>query len=126
LVDHVVPQGPVRQWMLSFPKRLRYFLHRDRAFCIGVLLSSSDTYLCESFLNGLIRDLSSFTPKDPPKTITSYPVEAKGSKDNDSDCDASIKLPSIKNQLFVSEFIMFTPCGQEPHKFFTVSLETRV
>ena len=62
--------------MLSFPKRLRYFLHRDpelvgrvraRAFCIGVLLSSSDTYLCASFLNGLIRDLSSFTPKNPPK-----------------------------------------------------------
>jgi hypothetical protein len=29
LVDHVFPQVPVRQWVLSFPKRLRYFLHRD-------------------------------------------------------------------------------------------------
>jgi hypothetical protein len=23
------PRVPVRQWVLSFPKRLRYFLHRD-------------------------------------------------------------------------------------------------
>jgi hypothetical protein len=27
LVDHVLPQVPVRQWVLSLPKRLRYFLH---------------------------------------------------------------------------------------------------
>jgi hypothetical protein len=27
LVDHVFPQVPVRQWVLSLPKRLRYFLH---------------------------------------------------------------------------------------------------
>jgi len=29
LVDHVLPQVPVRQWVLSLPKRLRYFLHHD-------------------------------------------------------------------------------------------------
>jgi len=29
LVDNVFPQVPVRQWVLSFPKRLRYFLARD-------------------------------------------------------------------------------------------------
>jgi hypothetical protein len=29
LVDEVFPQVPVRQWVLSFPKRLRYFLGRD-------------------------------------------------------------------------------------------------
>lgn len=23
------PQVPVRQWVVTFPKRLRYFLHRD-------------------------------------------------------------------------------------------------
>ncbi len=28
LVDEVFPQVPVRQWVLSFPKRLRYFLAR--------------------------------------------------------------------------------------------------
>ena len=28
-VDEVFPQVPVRQWVLSFPKRLRYFLARD-------------------------------------------------------------------------------------------------
>ena len=29
LTDHVIPAVPVRQWVLSVPKRLRYFLHRD-------------------------------------------------------------------------------------------------
>jgi hypothetical protein len=30
LVDHVLPPLPVRQWVLSLPKRLRYHLQRDR------------------------------------------------------------------------------------------------
>ena len=29
LVEHIYPIAPVRQWVLSVPKRLRYFLHRD-------------------------------------------------------------------------------------------------
>jgi DNA-directed RNA polymerase subunit RPC12/RpoP len=29
MVDNVFPRLPVRQWVLSFPKRLRYFLQRD-------------------------------------------------------------------------------------------------
>ena len=29
LTDHVFPRLPVRQWVLTVPKRLRYFLHRD-------------------------------------------------------------------------------------------------
>lgn len=29
LTDHVLPALPVRQWVLSVPKRLRYFLERD-------------------------------------------------------------------------------------------------
>jgi hypothetical protein len=29
LTDHVLPRLPVRQWVLSVPKRLRYFLQRD-------------------------------------------------------------------------------------------------
>jgi hypothetical protein len=33
LVDHVFPQVPVRQWVLSLPKRLRYFLQQDPALC---------------------------------------------------------------------------------------------
>jgi hypothetical protein len=37
LVDHVFPQVPVRQWVLSLPKRLRYFLHQDPAL-IGPVL----------------------------------------------------------------------------------------
>ena len=31
LVDHAFPRVPVRQWVITFPKRLRYFLHRDPA-----------------------------------------------------------------------------------------------
>jgi hypothetical protein len=31
LVDHVFPPLPVRQWVLSVPKRLRYFLEREPA-----------------------------------------------------------------------------------------------
>ena len=31
LVDHVFPALPVRQWVISFPKRLRYFPRRDPA-----------------------------------------------------------------------------------------------
>ena len=31
MIDHVLPSLPIRQWVISFPKRLRYFLQRDRA-----------------------------------------------------------------------------------------------
>jgi hypothetical protein len=31
LMDHVFPRLPVRQWVLSVPKRLRYFMQRDGA-----------------------------------------------------------------------------------------------
>src|SRR5659263_30340 len=31
LTDHVFPRQPVRQWVLSVPKRLRYFMGRDGA-----------------------------------------------------------------------------------------------
>jgi len=31
LVEHVFPQVPVRQWVVTFPRRLRHFLHRDPA-----------------------------------------------------------------------------------------------
>ena len=29
LVDHIFPKAPVRQWVLSLPKRLRYFLYHN-------------------------------------------------------------------------------------------------
>jgi hypothetical protein len=29
LADHVMPRLPVRQWVLSVPKHLRYYLHSD-------------------------------------------------------------------------------------------------
>jgi len=37
LVDHVFPPLPVRQWVLSLPKRLRYFLKSDPAAVSAVL-----------------------------------------------------------------------------------------
>ncbi len=37
LVDHVFPPLPVRQWVLSLPKRLRYFLKSKPAVVTAVL-----------------------------------------------------------------------------------------
>lgn len=37
LSDHVFPRLPVRQWVLSVPKRLRYFMQRDGAVLNRVL-----------------------------------------------------------------------------------------
>ncbi len=37
LVDHVFPQLPARQWVLSLPKRLRWFLRHDRRTVTAVL-----------------------------------------------------------------------------------------
>ena len=42
LADHVLPRLPVRQWVLSVPKRLRYHLEPDRAImtlALRILLS---------------------------------------------------------------------------------------
>ena len=37
LTDHVFPRLPVRQWVLTVPKRLRYFMQRDGAVLNMVL-----------------------------------------------------------------------------------------
>jgi hypothetical protein len=37
LVDHVIPRVPVRQWVLTVPKRVRYFLQQDQSVFSGVL-----------------------------------------------------------------------------------------
>jgi hypothetical protein len=37
LVDEVLPQVPVRQWVLTLPYRLRYRLAWDHALCRAVL-----------------------------------------------------------------------------------------
>lgn len=36
LVEEVVPEVPVRQWVLTLPKRLRFFLDKDRKVLDGV------------------------------------------------------------------------------------------
>lgn len=50
LVDHVFPALPVRQWVISFPKRLRYFLQRDpavRSAALRIVLRVIDQALRE-------------------------------------------------------------------------------
>lgn len=37
LTDHVLPDLPVRQWVLAVPQRLRYFLERDAALQVAGL-----------------------------------------------------------------------------------------
>jgi hypothetical protein len=37
LVDHVIPRVPVRQWVLTAPKRVRYFLQHEPRIFSGVL-----------------------------------------------------------------------------------------
>ena len=60
LTEHVFPSLPVRQWVLSVPKRLRYFMQRDGAVLNSlamprwnsshrhepVLLENLDWYVC--------------------------------------------------------------------------------
>ncbi len=41
LVDHVIPAVPVRQWVVSLPKRVRDFLHRDPTLAAMALVSMS-------------------------------------------------------------------------------------
>ena len=50
LVEHVFPQVPVRQWVVTFPRRLRYFLHRD-----PVLLGRVRRCVLRTIENGLRR-----------------------------------------------------------------------
>jgi hypothetical protein len=50
LVDHVFPSLPVRQWVISFPKPLRYFLHRDpgvRSAALRIVLRGIEPALRE-------------------------------------------------------------------------------
>ena len=53
LSDHVFPRLPVRQWVLSVPKRLRYFLQRDGAVLSMVL---------RIFLRVIAQSLQSHSP----------------------------------------------------------------
>jgi Putative transposase len=53
MADHVFPCLPVRQWVLSVPKRLRYFLQRDTALQGAVL---------RIFLRGVERCLRDHSP----------------------------------------------------------------
>jgi hypothetical protein len=53
LTDHVFPRLPVRQWVLSVPKRLRYFMQRD-----GVVLNM----VLRIFLRAIAQSLQAHCP----------------------------------------------------------------
>ncbi len=53
LSDHVFPRLPVRQWVLSVPKRLRYFMQRD-----GVVLNM----VLRIFLRVIAQNLQALSP----------------------------------------------------------------
>ncbi len=53
LCDHVFPRLPVRQWVLSVPKRLRYFMQRD-----GVVLNM----VLRIFLRVIAQSLQTHAP----------------------------------------------------------------
>ena len=53
LTDHVFPRPPVRQWVLSVPKRLRYFMQRD-----GLVLNM----VLRIFLRVIAQSLSASSP----------------------------------------------------------------
>jgi uncharacterized Zn finger protein (UPF0148 family) len=56
LADHVLPRVPVRQWVLSVPKRLRYHLQHDREAISSVLRIFLDAV--EQHLRGYSRGAS--------------------------------------------------------------------
>ena len=56
IIDHVMPRVPVRQVVLSVPKRLRWFLHRDPKVVSGVL---------RVFLRGLSTAIRKHSPDAP-------------------------------------------------------------
>jgi hypothetical protein len=58
LVDHVLPRLPVRQWVLSLPKRLRYYLQHDREALNSAL---------RIFLDEIERHLRAHSPGAGPK-----------------------------------------------------------
>jgi hypothetical protein len=58
LTDHVIPRLPVRQWVLSLPKRLRYHLQHDREALNSAL---------RIFLDGVEQHLRSHSPGAGPK-----------------------------------------------------------
>jgi hypothetical protein len=53
LTDHVLPRLPVRQWVLSVPRRLRYFMQRDGAVLNMVL---------RTFLRGITQTPQTHSP----------------------------------------------------------------
>ena len=51
LVDNVFPKVPVRQWVLSFPKRIRYFLHHNpeiTSTVLNILITAIESQLIHS------------------------------------------------------------------------------
>lgn len=55
LADHFMPRLPVRQWVLSVPKRLRYYLQSDPAvqtLALYIVLESRSSRVCAGVVPG--------------------------------------------------------------------------
>ena len=61
LVDHVFPDVPIRQWVLSLPHRVRYLLAWDHDVCRAVVAVSMRAIL--GFLRHLARDAGVDDPR---------------------------------------------------------------
>jgi hypothetical protein len=73
LTDHVLPHLPLRQWVLSLPKRLRPYLHHDSEVAGAVL---------KIFMRGLrslLRTTSPGVPRDTHLAAVSFPQRFGGS-----------------------------------------------
>jgi len=67
LTDHVLPHLPLRQWVLSLPKRLRPYLHHDAEVAGAVL---------RIFLRALRTTLRSASP-GAPRAVLGFLVERR-------------------------------------------------
>jgi len=76
LVDHVIPDVPVRQWVLSLPHRLRYRLAWDHDLCHRV----TAVFLCAVFR--LLRDHARAVPRSLPDAVVQQ-LDALMSADDD-------------------------------------------
>ena len=65
LVDSVLPRVPIRQWVCSFPRQLRYAMGYDRRLC-AVLMGAFASELSRSYRRRAKRALGLSSVSDAP------------------------------------------------------------
>jgi hypothetical protein len=92
LVDHVLPRLPVRQWVLSLPKRLRYYLQHDREALNSAL---------RIFLDEIERHLRAHSPGAGPKArigAVAFVHRFGSSLNQHTLCEASHKVCHVEGR----------------------------